>query len=136
MGMHLLDRVVHRTLPIEIQEEREQFLLSIDELRQLVEVAVLEDSLQLGVTVVNGEVVEQVLVVVAQNWSEDSSQLVVGHRDRALNQTLANHSVPDVQLVSVAQLEHLLFCERLGIMQVGAFENLVWVVDGYRQVLR
>jgi len=71
--MHLLDRVVHRTFPIEIQEEREQFLLSIDELRQLVEVAVLEDSLQLGVTVVNGEVVEQVLVVVAQNWSEDGS---------------------------------------------------------------
>ena len=47
----------------------------------------------------DGEVVEQVLVVVAQDRREDPSQLVVGHRDRALNQTLPNHSVPDVSLI-------------------------------------
>jgi len=85
MGKHLTDRIVHCTLPIEIQEEREQFLLSIDELRQLVEVAVLEDSLKLQQVVLDCEVMEQILVVVAQNGRQDPSQLVVGHWHRAPN---------------------------------------------------
>lgn len=126
--MHLLQSVVHRTLPLEVKEERKQFLIPIDEFRQLVVVAILEGVLQLCVTVMDRKVVKQVLVMIAQYRRQDPRQLVIGNWHLALYYTLTNHSVPDVCLIEVKQLEHRLLSERILPVQF-RFKNVVWVVN-------
>ena len=84
----------------------------------------------------DGKVVQQIAVLVAEHGRENPPQLVVGHRDFVLDEAQPDNGVPDVDLVFVLQQKHRFLSECFLRLEQGIrLDDPIGVVDGDRQEL-